>query len=178
MDHYRWRPQPKPNGAMAAPAATSGQRLGEERRISIAQVRLPLWAVLWGSTACELAPRRCGQRSPLRTLRRRRTDLRLRALSSDILRRLVFSQPFEGWMADPAVTGPCREFNLGDKLRLGPSGVLRVWPGYGDKGRGVGPGALSLRQGRSTELDRPAGADGAGIDQITTVVVADQPEPA
>jgi hypothetical protein len=32
-------------------------------------------------------------------------------------------------MANPAGTRPLREFHLGDKLRLGPSGVFGVWPG-------------------------------------------------
>jgi hypothetical protein len=49
-------------------------------------------------------------------------------------------------MAHPAVTRPSSEFNLGDKLRLGPSGVFGVRPGDGDEWRSIAPDALEFRQ--------------------------------
>jgi hypothetical protein len=56
-------------------------------------------------------------------------------------------------MADPAVAGPGREFHLGDKLRLGPSGILGVPSGDGDEGRGVSRYALES----FAVIDRPSG---------------------
>jgi hypothetical protein len=50
--------------------------------------------------------------------------LSLWRFTRDGLRRLVFSQPLKARMSHPAVTGPCREFRLGDKLRLGPLASL------------------------------------------------------
>jgi hypothetical protein len=54
-------------------------------------------------------------------------------------------------MADPAVPGPGGEFHLGYKPRLGPMGVLRVWPRDRDEGRGIAPDALELAM-----IDRPS----------------------
>ena len=72
---------------------------------------------------------------------------------------------------------PSREFHLGDKLRIGPSGVLGVGPGDGDEGRSVGPDALERCHDGSAELDAPSRADRARVYQLTRLIVPDQKRP-
>jgi hypothetical protein len=103
-----------------------------------------------------------------------RNRLRLRLLAPDGLRRLVFSQPFEGGMADSAITGPGGKFHLGDQLRLRPSGVLGVWPGDGDERRCLPADSLERCHDGPAELYRPAGADRPGVDQASAVIIVDE----
>src|SRR6516162_2440599 len=77
-------------------------------------------------------------------------------------------------MAHAAVAGPGGELHLSDELRLGPFGVFRIRPRHGDEGRGLAADALERGHDRAAELNAPAGADAARIDQAPAVVVADE----